>query len=172
MAAKQKNNKPTESSLVDLAATLGIPSEVAEEAIDIALKTGDPEQYIRNFAAQSETMAAAEGAELPGVQPTAEPVPDIRNVDLSASIAEIPMATHVSTAHGPRVIDDVWPPRIGHVGFNFERGERHMQDALTRLFHGLQGSNARLRGRCPDEPSRPITNQAGAIKWLLEQLSL
>ena len=169
MAAKQKNNKSTQASLVDLAAELGIPSEVAEEAIEIAQKTGDPEEYIRNFAAQAETMAAAEGAELPGETPAveAEPIADIRHV-LFTSIEEIPVATHIQG----RLIDESWPHRVGHVNFNLDGREGYLKDALTRLFHGLQESNARLRGRTPEEPPRPIKNHADAFKWLLEQISL
>lgn len=167
--AKGKNNKPAQAALVDLAAELGIPSEVAEEVIEIAMKTGDPERYLRNFAAETETMEAAEGSEVPGLDPAELAQAEIAGGSvLEGSISGIPLATKV----GGRVVDEAWPVRIGHVQLQLGHREAHLKDALTRLFHGLQGVNARLRGRTNDEPPRPIVNHADAVKWLLEQISL
>lgn len=166
--SKIKNSRPTTANLEALAAELGIPDDVALEVIEIAGKTGDPAAYIRNYKAQVETMAAAEGAELPGGQIEPPLEPDISGVDLSVSILEIPMAVKI----GGRPVDATWPYRQSHVDLQLDSREPHLKDALCRLFHGLQESNARLRGRTEDEPPRTIKSSADAIKWLLEQISL
>lgn len=169
MAKGNKNNKPAEAALVDLAAELGIPSDVAPEAIELALQQDDPQLYLRNFAADAETMAAADQSETPGIDPAELAQAEVaKSQILETSITGIPLATQIAG----RAIDENWPPRIGHIQVQMGHLEGHMKDALVRLHHGLQETNARLRGRTPDEPPRPIVSQSDSIKWLLENMSL
>ncbi len=167
----RNSKKPEACELIDLAAELGIPSDVAAEAIETAKKTGDPAEYLRNFAAEAEELKQQDVAALGGMQPgdatTNDQIP-LTNGILCTAVHEIPLATAVDG----RPITADWPPRFGHHQLHFDRGEQHLKDALTRIFHGLQETNARLRGRSPDEPSRPIKSHPDALKWLLEQVSL
>lgn len=166
MAAKVKK---AEQTLEELAKELGIPADVAEEAIEVAQKTGDPAEYLRRFAAEAQEMSNDQAPVTNG-QGHLEPGPaeDPMTGCLLASISEIPLATMI----GDRTIDENWPPRIGHLHLQLDGKEKPLKDALVRLYHGLQETNARLRGRTPDEPPRPIKNHVDALKWLLEQISL
>lgn len=160
-----KENKER-ARLVKLCKELAIPDDVAAELVDVAIQQEKPEDYLRNFAAEVEAQAASDTA-LPSAEtPAMLTLEQGGNCCSLTAIGDIPLADKIA---GRDVTGD-WPPRISKVQVFIGHQEAYQKDALTRLYHGLQASGARLKPRTPDEPPRVIDSHADAIKWLLEQI--
>lgn len=188
--AKNRNVAESDRKLFALFALtkeLGFPDDVAAELVPVALKMGDPEDYLRRVKAENDALRAEDEPKVNGdgepkkLEPEKtvpgeeackcdddQPPPEVKtSLWENRVIAHVPVATRV---HG-REITASWPYRIGHVSLQLGVAEGHLKDALCRLFYGLQESGARLKGSNPEIPPRPITSQADALRWLLEQIA-
>lgn len=141
MASRIKNNR---ADLRDLAIKLGL-DEIGDldQIVDEALEQRSPAAWLEKRAA----TAAADPPESPPAD-AEQPAPDVMLHEVTAPIDMSELTTHLPH----------------HVDLQLTR-HPHLRAKVKRLFLGLQKMEAELAN------GRPVTSNADAIRWLLENLT-